>query len=138
MAARTTEAAVRGIIESDDAITDLEPFITMANELVTECCGDAGYTDDRLELIERLLAAHFYCLRDMRSKVERAGSVSQEYDTKLDLYFAHTHHGQMALMMDTNGGLSDLQDQAKEGAKVSANMLWIGMTKEEQSEAYNG
>jgi len=137
MAARTNDSNVRAIIESDSTITDLEPFITMANELVTECCGDAGYTDTRLELIERLLAAHFYCLRDMRAKMERAGSVSQEYDTKLDLYFAHTHHGQMALMMDTNGGLAELQAEAKEGAKVAANMLWLGMTAEEQLEAQN-
>ena len=135
MAARTNDTDVRAIIESDTTITDLSPFITMANELTTECCGAVGYTDARLELIERLLAAHFYCLRDMRTKMERAGSVSQETDTKLDLYFAHTHHGQMALMMDTNGGLAELQAEAKEGSKVLANMLWLGMTPDEVAES---
>jgi hypothetical protein len=126
MAARTTDANVRAIIETDEDITDLSPFIDMANELTTECCGDAGYSDSRLEYIERLLAAHFYCLRDTRFRQERAGSVGATYDTKLDLFLGHTHHGQMAMIMDTAGGLAKLMEDTKDGGKVAANMLWLG------------
>lgn len=113
MAIRTTDSAVRAIIETDTGITDLTPFMTFATELVDEVCVPAGYSDTRLELIERLLSAHFYCLRDMRAKSEKAETVAQTMDTELDLFFSHTHHGQMALMMDTAGGLANLQKEAQ-------------------------
>ena len=87
--ARTTKAYIATIIELDDSIVPndaaMEPFITVANELVTEVCtGDAGpttaYTASRLELIERWLAAHFYAIRDPRVSSEGAGGVSASYE----------------------------------------------------------
>jgi hypothetical protein len=133
MAVRTTDENVRAILEVDTSITDLTPFIAMANELVTECCGASsiGYTATRLEMIERLLAAHFVCLRDMRALREKAGSVMEEKDTKLELGFNHTHHGQMALRMDTNGGLNALEESTKKGLRVPVSITWLGYEQEE-------
>jgi len=147
--ARTTKAYIEAIIELDAEVIPndaaMEPFILMANELVTECCtGDNGpasaYTDDRLELIERWLAAHCYTLRDPRYTNEKAGSVGASYQSKVDLGFQSkvdlgfdtSHYGQMAMRMDTNGGLAALNTQTKKGAsKVGGS--WLGTPASEVS-----
>lgn len=132
--ARTTKALIEKIIDVDaEIIPDddaMEPFILMANELVTEVCtGDAGpttaYTDDRLELIERWLAAHFYTNRDPRTKSEKAGSVSESYQTQIDLGFDSSHYGQTAMRLDTNGGLAKLNEDTKAG-KPRVGVAWLG------------
>lgn len=132
--ARTTRALVEGIIEVDAGIVPddaaMEPFILPANELVTEVCtGDAGpanaYTSDRLELIERWLAAHFYAQRDPRYASEKAGSVGGNYQSKVDLGLDNTHYGQMAMRLDTNGGLADLNRKSKKGKRKLA-VTWLG------------
>ena len=87
--ARTNATNVKSIIEVDASIivsdSDLDPFISTANELVTEMCTGTvngpktAYTATRLELIERWLSAHFYAVRDPRVKNEKAGSVGVAY-----------------------------------------------------------
>lgn len=126
---RTTADNVKGIIEVDeDNIPDLSPFIDSANELVTECCGSAGYTATRLELIERWLAAHFYAIRDPRAVSETAGPVSARYQSKVDIGLHVTHYGQHALALDTEGGLAALNRRIQTGqAKPSAGLTWIGV-----------
>jgi hypothetical protein len=121
---RTSAALVAGIIEVDPSI-DLTPFIVAANELVTEVCGASGYTEERLELIERWLAAHFYAQRDARAQSEKAGSVGADYQSKVDLYLANTHYGQQAMLLDTKGGLASLNRQAALGA-MQAKVHWLG------------
>lgn len=131
MAARTTESDVRAIIDYDTTITNFTPFIRMANGLVNECCLDAGYDDGRLLDIETCLAAHFASMRDRQARSEKAGSVGTSYDTKLDLYFMHTHHGQNALLLDTAGGLAALQEQIKSGGPVTVGITWLGKEPDE-------
>jgi len=131
MAARTTDANVRLIIETDPNITDLDPFIVMANELVTECCGDAGYSSTRLEMIERLLAAHFYTLMDPRVAAEKAGPVSSNYKFTTELGFNNTHHGQAALRLDTEGGLAALEKSVVDGGSRMVSLTWLGTEAEE-------
>lgn len=131
---RTSRAAIAGVIEVDESIVPdddaMEPFIVAANQLVTEfCTGTKGpttaYSDARLELIERWLAAHFYAQRDPRFSNEGAGGVSVGYQNKIDLGFDNTHHGQMAMRLDTNGGLAGLNADAKKG-KVRIGATWLG------------
>lgn len=127
---RTTSLLVGGIIEVDSSIT-VDPFIDVANELVTECCtGDNGpdteYTETRLELIERWLAAHFYAIRDMRPDNEKAGSVAEKYQYKVDLYLANTMYGQQALILDTNGGLAALNQATENGSPRKIVIAWLG------------
>lgn len=132
--ARTTKAYIATIIELDVSIVPndaaMEPFITVANELVTEVCtGDSGpataYTDARLELIERWLAAHFYAIRDPRVANESAGGVSASYESRVDLGLNLTRYGQMAMMLDTNGGLAKLDVDIKKG-KPHVGVFWPG------------
>lgn len=119
---RTTSELVAGIIEVDSTIP-LEPFITTASELVTELCSDKGYTEERMELIERWLSAHFYTNRDPRPTREEAGPVSASYQSKVSLNLATSHYGQTAMMLDTAKGLSDLN---KDLRNFDLSVTWLG------------
>lgn len=132
--ARTTKAQIEAIIEVDATVVPddaaMEPFILVANELVTErCTGAAGpstpYTDARLEMIERWLAAHFYTNRDPRVTDERAGGVSATYQSSVGLGFDTSHYGQMAMRLDTNGGLAKLNEDTKKG-RPRVRVVWPG------------
>ena len=96
--ARTTDSLVEGIIEVYTGIT-LTPFIDAANMLVTKCCTDltVDYTAAELVVIETWLSAHFYTVKDMRAEMERAGSVQEKVQSKVDLGFDPSHYGQMAM-----------------------------------------
>jgi hypothetical protein len=122
---RTTTDVVAQIIEVDSAI-DVEPFIEIANELVTEACGDAGYSDTRLELIERWLAAHFYAIRDNRVATEGAGTVNTTYQFRVGLNLNVTIYGQQALVLDTKGLLAALSKQAETGESKRPGLMWLG------------
>lgn len=133
--ARTTSTAVGKIIEVDsNTWTDLTPFIDTANELVTEVCagvldenGEPYYTDTRLELIERWLAAHFYAIADPRAGQEKAGPVSIEYQYKVDLNLNVTTYGQQAMILDSKGGLARLNQQVADGRLRSGpSVTWLG------------
>jgi len=136
MMARTTVDNVEAIIEIDSGIS-LTPFIEVANALVTEKCavndsdGNAVYTDTRLELIERWLAAHFYHIRDNRPNTDKADVVSRTFRSKVDLGFAVTHYGQQAMLLDTNGGLAALNEQMKSGKSATISFSWLGKTESE-------
>ena len=134
--ARTTENAVRGIIDVSPDVSDLTAFITPANELVTECCvdDDATLSDIRLELIERYLAAHFYTVYDPRYESEKAGSVSAKYQSKVDLGLSTSHYGQMAMTLDTTGGLAALNEKTKRGTPLTAGITWLGTERDEDDD----
>lgn len=125
---RTTSTAVEGIIEVDANIS-LDPFIEAANNVVTKCCGDStNYDAADLELIERWLSAHFYTCRDMRAESEKAGSVSEKKQSKVDLGFDTSHYGQMAMRLDVEGGLGQLNERIKNGKGNTYGVTWLGTT----------
>lgn len=132
---RTTKTLIEEIIEVDASIIPNDaamlPFITMANEIVTEVCtGAAGptvaYSDDRLTLIETWLAAHFYTNRDPRAKSEGAGGVTASYESQIALGFGSSLFGQTAMRIDTNGGLAKLDADSKKGGKPRVGVSWLG------------
>lgn len=120
---RTTVEAVGLIIELDASIS-LTPFIEAANALVTEHC--AALSATAAELVERWLSAHFYAMRDPRSTSESAGGVSTSYQSRVGLGFDLTHYGQMAMRLDTSGGLALLNEQTKRGSKRTPSVSWLG------------
>jgi len=124
---RTTSEFVAAIIEVDVTIP-LDPFMTIANELVTELCSAAGYSTERMELIERWLSAHFYTNRDPRPVREEAGPVSATYQSKVALNLATSHYGQTAMMLDTAGGLSELSRDLR---RQTLSVSWLGTEQEE-------
>lgn len=123
--ARVTPAEVEEIIEVDATIS-LTPFITAANELVTELCTDSGYTDARLLEIERWLVCHFYRTRDPAVDTEKAGSVSVKYQYKLGLMLMETEYGQRAMLLDTAGNLAQLSKQLEDGESATVSINWLG------------
>lgn len=123
--ARTTDAAVQGIIDHDATIS-LTPFIEIANDLVTDLCTDSGYTAAKLELIERWLSAHFYHILDPQVVSEKAGPVGVNYQQKVDLGFNQTRYGQQAMRIDTAGNLAALDKRAKEGSLDPVQFFWAG------------
>jgi hypothetical protein len=133
MAVRTTAEAVGGIIEVAATIS-LIPFIEVANALVTEHCSTDDYDATRLELIERWLSAHFVAQRDVRISREKAGPVDLSYESVVALGFDNTRYGQMAMRLDSAGGLSALNEQAKQGAKITAGISWLGTDLEDEEE----
>lgn len=134
---RTTEEAVALLAEVDELI-DLSPFIETASAFVEEVCataldsdGNDYYDATRLELIERWLAAHFYKIRDPQVENEAASGISQKNATKVELGFNLTHWGQMALRLDTYGGLAALEETTKAGAgRPTFGILWLGTPQE--------
>ncbi len=133
--ARTDATAVGGIIEVDATI-DVTPFIEAANALVTDVCGDSGYSDDRLELIERWLSAHFYAVRDIRPASETAGAVSQSFQFSVGRYLEVTMYGQQAMLLDVEGGLADLNARMKKGVRFPPITVgWAGTENWGQPEA---
>lgn len=119
MAYRTTESLVAGIIEVDDTLVAgfEDNFIAPANALVTEICVPAGYTNIRLELIERWLSAHNYAIRDPRVDFEKVGPIANRYQSKVALALNVTHYGQNAMLLDTAGGLAKLSREVSAPAK---------------------
>lgn len=116
-------------IELDPAINTMV-FIQTAHELLVECCSPtesfAGYSDNRLSLIEGWLSAHFYAIRDQRVVSEQAGEVSATYQSKIDFGLKNTHWGQQALRLDTNGGLAALDSMTENGGKIRIGIMYAG------------
>ena len=123
--ARATDADVEAVIEVDADIS-LTPFITVANELVTELCTDSDYTDERLVIIETWLAAHCYSVRDKAIAQERASSVQVQYQTKIGMFLAETTHGQMAMTIDSAGNLAALSKRMEDGEPATIQFSWMG------------
>lgn len=131
--ARTTSTVVELIIEVDSNIV-LTSFIEAANALVTQCCGDSSnYTTINLELIERWLSAHLYTVRDMRAESEKASSVSEKKQSKVDLGFDTSHYGQMAMRLDWEGGLAALNERIKKGKKSTVLATWVGVENPDET-----
>lgn len=134
--ARTTSEQVAKVLEVDADI-DLTVFIDSANELVSEVCVDSGYTDVRLELIERWLAAHFYSQREHLVSHEQVGPVQQSYQLKVGLFLQNTPYGQHALMLDTAGNLAALSKQMEQGnKKFTPEITHLGESPEEWDGPY--
>jgi hypothetical protein len=119
---RTTDTLVRTVIDLDAAfVTDAH--ILTANELVTEVCVAAGYSDARLELIERWLSAHFCAIHQQISASEGAGSVNQAFQFRLGLNLSVTMWGQQALILDTAMALAGLSKSAEDGKRRTVGLF---------------
>ncbi len=130
---RTNSTEVERIIEVDiDSAADLDPFISAANSLVTQCCTNltTDYSDTQLIEIETWLAAHFYTVMDPRAVSERAGPVGETFQSKVDLGLSTSHYGQMAKLLDYQGGLARLDEKIKKGVRTPG-LTWLGKLEED-------
>ena len=132
--ARTTAELVATVIdvEAGDSLT---AYIDTANALVTELCTDSGYSDVRLELIERWLSSHFYDINRPRTQSEAvtgSSGVQESFErVKVDLGLHNTKYGQTAMFLDTAGNLAALTNTLNVVKKAVAaagasETKWLG------------
>lgn len=132
--ARTTPELV-GTIVAVTAGADLTSFVDTASLLVTDVvvAGSPDYSDEKLELIERWLAAHFYVVNDPRTAQEGVSGVQEQFEVvKVDLGLNVTKYGQQAMRLDTDGNLAALENAMTKvqkplpgGGHTSAS-YWLG------------
>lgn len=124
---RTTSTAVLNLIELDEGVT-VTQFIESANMLVTEKCDTVAnsYSVERLEMIERYLAAHFAAVKYPRTTSESAAGTSESYQTSVGMFLELSTFGQHAMILDTGGGLARLNKNIKDGIRSVASLMWMG------------
>ncbi len=107
MAARVNDEEVKVLIDTN---RDTSPFIDDANLIVNENLVGKGFSDERLKLIEKYLAAHLVALTEERGGLTRYknGDSSEEYQLVKGSGIAQTRYGQQAIMLDTTGTLQNL------------------------------
>lgn len=93
-----------------EAGIDLAPFIETAAALVDRVEQAGLQNSDRLELIERWLAAHFYTVRDPRTTSESAGPVSATYQSVVGPGLRTSQYGQVAITLDETGTLRKISE----------------------------
>lgn len=139
MATRTNEDLVGEVIEVNAAIS-VDPFILAASSLVDviaqaiaddpdsypESSTEGMTWEERLELIETWLAAHFYAVRDPRRTQEGVGSVQEQFQSKVDLGLNVTHYGQQAMLLDTTGTLRAMATGSVAATARRAGVYWVG------------
>ena len=131
MAWRTSEALVVDQLGRNyDNKTPLTAFIKSANVMVNavvRCATTKGETllDEQLEVIETLLACHYYQRHDPGFSSKNTGRSGAAFQGQTGLKLESTMYGQDALVMDTSGCLGALNTAGR------ARMLWIGKTKSE-------
>jgi len=127
MAWRTTEDAVRELLETDDSI-NIEPFIDAANAVTDYIVSQDsdGILSSALKVqIEKYLAAHFYALKDPQYSSKSTGGASGSFiRAQAGQGFKATDWGQQAVDMDITGTLGK--------RRVSAN--WLGKAPSEQTD----
>jgi len=120
---RTSQAEVQEVLDTSLSSTSLSAWIGVANELVDEVESQASNPQsDRLDELERLVAAHLATAQDKGSgRVEsRSGAArSESYTGEYGMGFQATDHGQAALALEGVIGKSVLASSTKPAAGLS-------------------
>lgn len=93
-----------------DSSVDPAPFIQMATVFVDQYLTSSSLSDDMLFELERLLAAHFMCLRDPRETELEIGTQEArvKFEGKYGLGLDFTRYGQQAKVLDPTGTLESM------------------------------
>ena len=120
--ARVTTLEVEQILDNLDEI-ELEPFIRVANLMVTDLLSGAGFSSDYLKEIERWLSAHFASIRSPMAEMEKIGPATTKYQTKTGMGLKLTSYGQQVLALDTSGAFAALSKPQAKFAVISHGEL---------------
>lgn len=124
--AYTNPQAVAGILADDyNLTTDLQQFIDTADIIIqrVKSCAAARrvpLTPIELEMIERWLAAHMYCMSSPQYQSEATGGISVSYTGQTGLHIESTRFGQMAINLDYSGCLNAISSRS------FARANWLG------------
>lgn len=140
MSQRTTIDAVKTLMASgrDYDLTlspDVQPYVDTAASVVddVEACGvrrGEPYTDAKLELIERWLAAHYYKQSDQPYSSKSTAGASGSFQGQTGMYLESTKYGQTALSLDTTGCLLAIATGAQ---RQKAGGKWLGLRPSQQT-----
>jgi hypothetical protein len=117
----TTSEAVLKLFPIDGAGKDIDHHVADANTLVSELLGTSDLTAERLEMIARYLAAHFYVLSEHEGGIfeEQIGESREKRGSTFTLGqgLKLTRYGQMVLSLDTTGTFDDEMTVNADGKK---------------------
>lgn len=129
----TTADAVAGIIPVEDG-DDVTPFIETADSIIQQLCTNSGYSSVTLELIERWLSAHFYCMWNPEAKSETVKGVGSSYAIDVGQNLAASRYGQQAMVIDTAGNLANWNMKVAKGFKQKlGGVVSLGRPNQELS-----
>lgn len=107
--ARTTAEEVQEIMDTSLTTAQIDPYITVATNIVTEHLVGCGLGDTELEEVERWLTAHLIAItRERQASQEKLGDASITYAGVFGSHLNSTTYGQMAAMLDRCGVLASL------------------------------
>lgn len=141
MTIRTSELAVKGILQRDyDSRRKpaILPYIESASAMVDDvvaCMVAAEITAhpaERLELIERWLAAHFYKMSDQQFASSAADGASASYRPQGGLGLDGSTYGQHAKRLDSSGCLASVDADPAAGGDPEVGGFWAGTKKSDQ------
>ena len=135
--ARTTASAVTEVLGEPEERGDyhgsrsLTTFIDTANVIVNRvatCASERGITlsTTELEMMERWLAAHFYCQSDKPLGAKNDLGGGGTFHGRTDMGLDSTLYGQTAKRLDWSGCLASLDRQQRVGG------FWLGKPPSEQ------
>lgn len=121
MANRNTDKDLRDLFPQDNSNKAVQHYIDDANILVTETLATAGFSADRLKLIEKYLAAHLYVLAEHEGGIfeEKIGDTEEKRGSTFTLGqgLRLTRWGQQVLALDTSGGFARMEGTVKKTAQ---------------------
>lgn len=136
---RTNSTAVQEVLGRDyDASPEvgdppsLTPYIDTAASIVDDLvdyCDDNEITEPsaaKLELIERWLSAHSYCLSDKAFTSKSTAGASASFNGQTGKGLTATLYGQQAVALDPTGYLQSLAAEAETNGSRRAGMFWGG------------
>ncbi len=101
---RTTEADVLELMDTDLTSSQITPFLTTANVIVTDKLAGTTLSTTILEEIEKYLAAHIASVRSKFAIEEQIGDLAKvKTGYKGGEGLQATPYGEMVLMLDTTG-----------------------------------
>lgn len=131
-----TVTDVQRIIQYDSTvITSVQPFIDDAVILATAVIGDK-LTTERFDLVCRYLAAHFIGITDQRIQSEQVKTLQVSYQVRLSDGLAITHHGTMAMLVDTSGKLANWNKAVVSGKAGAFAFFHAGTNSDATPEIY--
>ena len=107
--ARVIYSDVTSIIDTDLCREDVETMIDVASVMVADRLSSSGLSENILKEIERYLTAHLIQIREPEVSSVRIGPMATTYNSSdtSGKGFSSTRYGQMAIMLDTSGTLSE-------------------------------
>ena len=136
--ARTNSDNVKGLLMDDygarldGSSPSLTPFIdsaTVVIDRVDACATAKGWalTAAELELLERWLAAHMYCMSDQQLMSKNTLAAGATFRAQGGLNLNGSTYGQTAVALDPSGCLAAI------GLRKTAGMEWLGKPPSEQT-----